>query len=438
MGSAYNAVSIVKYDESSNAMARAVELCDGFKELKVTDKVLLKPNIVWGGGGTKRIPKYGLITTAKIIEDIVSLLRQYGCQDISLGEGTIVDKEFGSDTMKGYRWSGMERVAKKYGVKLIDFNKGPHQEVELDGKKIKIADSALEADFLINVPALKTHYQCKVSLSLKNLKGCLSMASKRAFHKKDLYHLIALLNTKVIPKLTVIDGIYAMEHGPSAAGTAHKMGLIIAGRDSLSCDIAGSAILGIDPASVEHLKEFATLHNRTVDIHTIDMKGEKIGDVAKKLSWEFPFEDVFRKAGIKGISFRFPGTHYCTQCITHTESVLLAFCKDNAGMSFDEVEICVGGEVKPRQDSKKIFLFGECSLKTNKNLEGAIRVKGCPPKATDILVALNYNTLAAGRATRIMLERTLKTVGYKIGIYDEDYPLFPRYSPPEFDENHFV
>jgi hypothetical protein len=332
----------------------------------------------------------------------------------------------------------MERVAKRYGVTLIDFNKEPYQDAELDGAKIKIARSALEADFLINVPVLKTHAQCKVSLGLKNLKGCLAMSSKRAFHRKDLHRMIALLNTKVIPKLTVIDGLYAMEHGPTHIGTAHRMNLIIAGSDRLSCDTVGSAVLGIDPASVGHLREFAALNNRSVDMSTVDVHGEKIADVSKKLDWEFAGNELLRKAGVRGISVPYPGTHFCTQCVTHTEAVLFAFCKDNAGMSFDDVEICLGSEIKPRNDSKTVFLFGECSLRANRDRKGAIRVKGCPPKAADIMMALTYNTLNKGRATRIMVERIIKTIGYKIGIYHEDFPSYPRYSLPDFDEKHFA
>ena len=65
------------------------------------------------------MPKFGLITTARVIEVIVKLLLDYGCTIISLGEGTTEDKEIGSDTMKGYRWSGMDRVAKRYGVAYL-------------------------------------------------------------------------------------------------------------------------------------------------------------------------------------------------------------------------------------------------------------------------------------------------------------------------------
>jgi len=112
MESSHNLVSIFKYDGTINSLKKAIEQCNGFSELKESDKILLKPNIVWGGGGTNKIPKYGFITTSKIVEDIIQLLRQHGGRNISIGEGTTEDKEFGSDTLKGYKWSGIANVAK--------------------------------------------------------------------------------------------------------------------------------------------------------------------------------------------------------------------------------------------------------------------------------------------------------------------------------------
>jgi len=437
MESFHNLVSIVKYDGTINPLKNAIEQCNGFSELKQNDKVLLKPNIVWGGGGTNKIPKYGLITTSKVVEDIIQLLHRHGCRNVSIGEGTIVDKEFGSDTLNGYKWSGIAKVAKKYGVKLIDFNKESYKQVELNGAKIEISNAALETDFLINLPVLKTHCQAKVSLGLKNLKGSLSMGSKRKFHEKDLERMIALLNTQVKPKLTIIDGIYAMERGPTSLGIAHRMNLIIAGKDNLSCDIVGSTVLGIDSSSVEHLKEFALLTNRSLDINGIDMRGESIGDVTKKLQWETNFEDIFRRAKISGISFQFPGKHYCTGCVCHTDALMAAFCKDNMGVKFDNIEICTGGEVTPRKDSKKVFLMGNCSTLANKELKDAVRVKGCPPKVAEMLMTLMNHTLDKRRARKILLGRLVKKIGNSVGIYNEDFPIYPRYEPPEFDQRHF-
>ena len=437
MASSNNLVSIVKYDGTTNALTRALELCDGFSELKASDKVLLKPNIPWVSGRTSKMPKYGYITTSKLMEDIIQLLLQHGCKNISIGEGTIVDKEFASDTFNGYKWSGMAKVANKYGVKLIDFNREPNTQVELNGAKIEICNIAWEADFLINLPVLKTHGQTKVSLGLKNLKGCLSMRSRREFHEKDLEHLIALLNTQVRSKLTIIDGIYGMERGPTPMGTAHRMNLIIAGKDSLSCDIVGSTVLGIEPSSVEHLKEFASITNRSLDINTIDVRGESIKDVSRHLEWKNDFEHIFRKSKISGISFQFPGKHFCTGCVTHTGAVIFAFCKDNMGMTFDHIEICAGGEVKPKKDSKKVFLIGNCSISANKELKDAFRLKGCPPKAAEMLMTLVKETSDKRRTRKILLGRFVKHIVHRLGIYDEDFPMSQHYKAPEFDLRHF-
>lgn len=437
MESSHNLVSIFKFDGTINPLKNAIEQCNGFSELKENDKVLLKPNIVWGGGGTNKMPKYGFITTSKMVEDIIQLLRQHGCGNISIGEGTVEDEEFGSNTLKGYKWSGIANVAKKYGVKLIDFNKESYKQLELDGTKIEISNTALEADFLINIPVLKTHAQTKVSLGLKNLKGCLSMGSKRKFHETHLERLISLLNTQLKPKLTIIDGIYAMERGPTAVGLAHRMNLIIAGKDNLSCDIVGSTVLGIEPSSVEHLGEFALLINRSLDINLIDIRGESIEDISRKLEWEYDPEDIFRRAKISGISFQDPGKHLCSGCVVHTEGVLSAFCKDNMGMDFDSIEICAGSEVKPKKDSKKVFLIGNCSISANKELKDAFRLKGCPPKGVEMLMTLVKETSDKGRAAKILLGRVVKDIAHRIGIYNEDFPTYQRYKAPEFDPRHF-
>ena len=78
--------AVVKYDGTINSLKGAIELCNGFEKLKPDDRVLLKPNIVWGGGGTKKMPKYGMVTTSRIIEDLILLLQEYGCRNITIGE----------------------------------------------------------------------------------------------------------------------------------------------------------------------------------------------------------------------------------------------------------------------------------------------------------------------------------------------------------------
>jgi uncharacterized protein (DUF362 family) len=42
-------VAVVRYDGTYNSFTHALDLCDGLECLKAGDKVLIKPNIVWGG-----------------------------------------------------------------------------------------------------------------------------------------------------------------------------------------------------------------------------------------------------------------------------------------------------------------------------------------------------------------------------------------------------
>ena len=79
-------------------------------------------------------------------------------------------KELESDTQSAFHFAGMDNVAKQYGIKLVDFEKEPYERLEIDGHKFSIAKAALETDFLINVPVLKTHGQTIVSLGMKNLR----------------------------------------------------------------------------------------------------------------------------------------------------------------------------------------------------------------------------------------------------------------------------
>ena len=186
---------------------------------------------------------------------------------------------------------------------------------------------------------------------MKNLKGCLAMKSKKKFHILDLHEMIALLNTKIEPDLTVIDGIYAMEHGPTALGRAYRTDLIITSRDVFSCDVVGAIILGVDPASVDFLLRFSEIRERTLDPASIEVLGEKLEDVKRPLQWKTDYEDVFNQAGIQGVTMQWPGDGFCTNCVVCADFLLASFCKDNAGAKIDPVEYCFGGGSKAKEDS---------------------------------------------------------------------------------------
>lgn len=428
-------VAVVKFDGTSNALRKAIELCGGFEELKPDHKILLKPNILWGG--TKKLPPFGVVTTSAIVGHLLELLHDQGCRNITIGEGTVPNKELGSSTFKGYEWSGIGKVAKRYGAKLVDFNSEPFAEVQLEEVKVKISKWALESDFLINLPVLKTHRQTKVSLGMKNLKGCLAIESKKNFHKHDLNRLIALLNTKIKTSLTVIDGVYAKEQGPDFLGTTHRANLLIAGKDIFSCDIVGAEVIGIKPEEVDYLKGFSAITGRPLSLEAIEMKGESLKEISHPLKWRLPIADIFRQAGIQGIFVQETDPSCCSGCGVILSAFCGVFCKDNPGMDLDGLEICLGAMARAKEESKKVFLLGNCAIAANKDLKDGIKIKGCPPPILDTVMSIVLKGLPPKRAAKILMSRMIKNIGIKTGIYDEAFPAFGVYKPPEFDRSHF-
>ncbi|MBS3755779.1 MAG: DUF362 domain-containing protein [Desulfobacterales bacterium] len=427
------AVAITKYDDSIGALQKGIDLIGGLEDLNPSDNILIKPNIVWSLGGAA--PKYGLITTTRLIEDIIILLREKGCRKISIGEGSPVNKELGANTLKGFSWSGIGKIAKKHDVKLVDFNDAQVQ-IKLGKKHVDVARSAVESDFLINVPVLKTHAMTKVSLGMKNLKGCLSMKSKKKFHMLDLDEMIALLNTKIKPKLTVIDGIYAMEKGPLPSGRAHRMNLLITGRDVFTCDIVGSSVLGIDPATVEHLLKFSGISGKPIETESISVLGERIQDVCGSLEWQSDLESIYHLADM-GITVQWPGNRFCTNCVICAGITFSCFCKDNLGVKIPPLEVCFGPDVKAKENSEKVLLIGDCAVRSNRSRKDAIKVEGCPPKIFEAMTTLMDNTLGKRRVKKILATRFLKVLLSKYGLYKERFPTQFPYKKPDFSPKHF-
>jgi uncharacterized protein (DUF362 family) len=432
-------VSLVRFDDSLDSLRKAIELCNGFEQLDSNRKILIKPNNCFRH---PIMPPYGMVTTSTITELLVRLLLEHGCRDISIGEGAIIGifDELAPYTKRGFQGTSINRVAKKYGIKLIDFNKGPFQELDLGGIKAQVSKSALEADFLINVPVLKTHFQTKVSLGFKNLKGCLSKASKKRFHtsnKLDL--LIYWLNEAVKSDLVIIDGIYMLEKGPETlAGIAHRKDLIIASPDIFECDVIGTTILGIDPSDVAHLREFAKRHNRSFDISEIQIKGEDIESVREHLVWQFiPDRELLSPKGVTGLSAPYPGQTMCCACGATLALALAIMAKDNPKTDFGGAHLYYGMELKPERDARDILLYGNCAIKNSKDLNTVTRIEGCPPTLTKTLIALMRVLLNRPRMLRMVFERFIKLIGVRLGMYKEVFPRWERYRSKEFNRKHF-
>lgn len=440
------AVSVVRLDEPLASLRRAIDLCAGWDGLGQGSRVFIKPNICL----PRWMPLYGMVTTTSLLEALVRLLSERGCRDITLGEGPV--DVFGTSIRQGYRRMGIDALARRYGVRLVDLNRGPFRPVDLDGTRVQVAEAAFESDFLVNVPALKTHNQVKVSLGFKNLKGFLSPASRVKLHGTNrLHHLVRLLAETVRPRLTVVDGTYALESGPDTAlGRAHRMNVIVAGREALSCDAVGATLLGIDPSGVEHLREYAEAHGLPLTADRIEVRGETdLGALVRPLEWRVNVPEELSAMGITGLSVPHPGETLCSRCYAMLGYSLLALARDNRGADFGNAVICCGREARPDgvappgseaprgSEARAIILFGDCAVGAGRGVAGARCVKGCPPRVTDSMMALWRALLGRPRMLRVMPARMARLSAAKAGIFTDRLDKWRRYQSKEFDPGHF-
>jgi uncharacterized protein (DUF362 family)/Pyruvate/2-oxoacid:ferredoxin oxidoreductase delta subunit len=153
--------------------------------------------------------------------------------------------------------SGIKAALHGLDVTYRDFISTVRVDIGAPFRKIEIAEDALTADFLINLPKLKTHTQMLMTLAVKNLFGCIVGPKKAEWHFRagvDIEMFATLLfkiYRAVNPSMTIMDGILAMEgQGPGSSGEPRELGVLIGGRDALSIDIAVCNMLGIKPEMV--------------------------------------------------------------------------------------------------------------------------------------------------------------------------------------------
>jgi uncharacterized protein (DUF362 family) len=270
-------VAIVKGTDPVETTVKALETIASDVEsvLSVKKPILIKPNYL-----NSKHPSTGITTDSRVIEGIVKFLKTRKTDEIIIGEGSGF-----ADTFRAFEVAGVDAVAKKWNVKLVDLNKDEFVEVNppnpLALKKVKVAKTALEST-IISVPKLKLHRIAAVTLSLKNMMGAL--ASKGSMHTgTSLSENIADLASILKPSISVIDGIVAGE-GHENSGNPVEMNLVIAGTDPVAVDAVGAAVMGIPPTSVKHLVLAEKKGLGTCNLEQITVLGEPIEKVRKKFN----------------------------------------------------------------------------------------------------------------------------------------------------------
>jgi len=254
-------VALVRDDDRAQGLGKALELIGGLGPFASGREVLIKVNMCVAAG-----PEVGATCDPDVAAALIDECYRRGATKVGVADGSAVDME------EVLRLNPIREVAATHGAEFIDLDEEPHLRVRVrDGLAVDgyiLSQRALEAEALINLAKLKTHGGAGVTLTMKNLMGCILGGGSfdgRAYHWCDFsdrhkVHTIGFhralvdLNTLLHPALNIIDGFIAQEGNSPFHGERVDMHLFIAGEDRVAVDATGCRAMGIEPQAIGHIR----------------------------------------------------------------------------------------------------------------------------------------------------------------------------------------
>jgi uncharacterized protein (DUF362 family) len=264
------------------------------------DRVAIKVNLTSGtdfesAAGVPAIESY--VTHPEVVRALSALLRDAGAGQLFIVEA-VYDEE-------SYPLWGYEDVAKALDATLIDLNHahpysdfasvsvGEHWSFYEDFRFNHILE---EVDAFVSVAKMKCHFNCGVTLSMKNLVGLVPVSHYRlseddwwrsALHgpgdeaRTRLPGVIADLNRARPIHLALIDGIKTAEGGEVPRGTFNPVepGMLIAGKNPVATDAVATAAMGFDPTIDPPAAPFLRSDNYLNLAHELGLGTNRLGRI---------------------------------------------------------------------------------------------------------------------------------------------------------------
>ena len=258
-------VAIIRCD-SYERCYKAVE--DGLRLLAPSIRgkcVLLKPNLV------EYSTKAAINTHPSVIAATADSLLRVGASEVIVadGPGHVRDSEMLIDEC------GLKSTLAEVGrVRFVDLNFDAVHRVSPRGgftsfRELWLPETVLSADVIISMPKIKTHHWAGVTLSLKNLFGCVPGNvygwPKNVLHWEGIDNSIAELAATIPVHYVIADGIVAMEGNGPLHGPSRHLGCLVFANDPVAADVICCQLMGIDASHVNHLQIASSFGNFTPD-----------------------------------------------------------------------------------------------------------------------------------------------------------------------------
>jgi uncharacterized protein (DUF362 family) len=323
--------------------------------------VLIKPNLVDPVSHTT-----GKITSPHLVEAVIKYCYRERAQRVIIGEGPSYYRS-PERLIDSFTKTGMKEVAERNGAEWVifdDYSFRSYKDVSpFTPSRFSITEFAFQCEKIINIPVMKTHIFTKVTLAMKNLKGCLEREDKPRFHS-NLARAVVELNKIVRPTLNIIDGTILKDSSP----------LIITGKDIVAVDSIASSLMGFNPSQIETVKFGFEAGLGEMSLDKIEVVGDDLKDL--KMNFELPQEQIKRSFPHLDLTIE----QACCGCAVPILSSLSRIRKEG-GHFKGPLAIVAGKESRLSGERENLIPVGDCT----KSLFPNAHLKGCPPSEDEII-----------------------------------------------------
>jgi len=259
------------FDGIEAAAHRVISQIGGMASVIKDAKIaVLKPNFVAG-----RSASTGATTSFALLKAVAEEVLACGAEPVICEiPGTEFDRE------ATYTILGVEQFCAEHGIRIVRIDpEGDERDwIELRPagarslRRFRIPRFMQEACF-INLPVLKTHVVSTMTLSMKNPMGILPRPDRRTMHTLGIAQCIVDMNRGIKPDLTIVDGSVGQDGEGPLYGEKADLQVLVAGRDSLSVDLACCQLVGVKPTDIPHLK----LALEQLGQPSLNLVGEEVG-----------------------------------------------------------------------------------------------------------------------------------------------------------------
>lgn len=248
-------VRVEKYDEELlyEAVCRHFEALEVEKDLYSDMKVAIKPNFVMACK-----PEIAATTHPLLVKAVVRWFREHDIKNIVVAEssGGMYTPE---QLRKIYNVCGVSGI----GIDdVLNFNTGSRAVSTADGfanGSFNIIEPICDADYIVNIPKLKTHGMVGFSCGMKNMFGVIPGLEKPQLHyrwpdMKDFSNMIFEIDRTVTPQITLVDAVEGMEGNGPTGGEKRSPKYTFAARDMYTQDWYVAGWIGLKPEDIVMLK----------------------------------------------------------------------------------------------------------------------------------------------------------------------------------------